>query len=75
MLADHPAHRQHGSAIAREALDHTAGLYAVEQGVRGRPPYKRRCDCQASVGPPLAAFRQRLNATGPKLALRSDLWS
>ena len=30
-------HAATGSATAREALDHIAGLYAVEQDVRGRP--------------------------------------
>ncbi|TCP95871.1 transposase IS66-like protein [Sphingomonas sp. PP-F2F-A104-K0414] len=66
-------HAATGSATAREALDHIAGLYAVEQDVRGRPPDERRCARQARAGPLLAAFRQWLDATGPKLARRSDL--
>lgn len=66
-------HAATGSATAREALDHIAGLYAVEQDVRGRPPGERRCERQARAGPLLAAFRQWLDATGPKLARRSDL--
>lgn len=66
-------HAATGSATAREALDHIACLYAVEQDLRGRPPDERRCARQARAGPLLAAFRQWLDATGPKLARRSDL--
>ena len=66
-------HAATGSATAREALDHIAGLYAVEQDVRGRPPDERRRERQARAGPLLAAFRQWLDATAPKLARRSDL--
>lgn len=62
-----------GSATAREALDHIAGLYAVEDDVRGRPPDERRRKRQARAGPLLAAFRQWLDATEPKLSRRSDL--
>lgn len=62
-----------GSATAREALDHIAGLYAVEDDVRGRPPDERRRERQARAGPLLAAFRQWLDATEPKLSRRSDL--
>jgi transposase len=66
-------HAATGSASAREALDHIAGLYAVEQDVRGRPPDERRHVRQARAGPLLDAFRQWLDATGPKLSRRSDL--
>ncbi|MBP2275983.1 hypothetical protein H4W01_001364 [Sphingomonas sp. PL20] len=62
-----------GSATAREALDHIAGLYATDQDVRGRPPNERRCERQARAGPLLVAFRKWLDATAPKLARRSDL--
>ena len=61
------------SATAREALDHIAGLYAVERDVRGRLPDERRHARQARAGPLLDAFRQWLDATGPKLSRRSDL--
>ena len=66
-------HAATGSATAREALDHIAGLYAVEQDVRGRPPDERRRERQARAGPLLDAFRHWLDATGPKLSRRSDL--
>ncbi len=66
-------HAATGSATAREALDHIAGLYAVEDDVRGRPPDERRCERQARAGPLLAAFRSWLDATLPKLSRRSDL--
>lgn len=62
-----------GSATAREALDHIAGLYAVEEDIRGSPPDERRRERQARAGPLLAAFRQWLDATEPKLSRRSDL--
>ncbi len=66
-------HAATGSAVAREALDHIAGLYAVEHDVRGRPPDERRCERQARAGPLLKAFRRWLDVTGPKLSWRSDL--
>lgn len=62
-----------GPVTAREALDHIAGFYAVEDGVRGRPPDERRCARPARAGPALAAFRHWLDATLPKLSPRSDL--
>lgn len=66
-------HAATGSPTAREALDHIAGLYAVEQDVRGQPPDQRRRERQARARPLLDAFRRWLDATGPKLARRSDL--
>ena len=66
-------HAATGSAIAREALDHIARLYAVEHDVRGRPPDERRRERQARAGPLLDAFRQWLDVIGPKLSRRSDL--
>lgn len=66
-------HAATGSATAREALDQIASLYAVEQDVRGRPPDERRQARQTRAGPLLVAFRQWLDATGPKLSRRSDL--
>ena len=66
-------HAATGSATAREALDHIAGLYAVEHDVRGRLPDERRCERQARAGPLLKAFRRWLDATGPRLSRRSDL--
>ena len=66
-------HAATGSATAREALDHIAGLYAVEDDLRGRPPDERRHARQARAGPMLDQFRCWLDATGPKLSRRSDL--
>ncbi len=66
-------HAATGSATAREALEHIAGLYAVEDAARGRPPDERRCERQARAGPGLAALRHWLDATLPKLSRRSDL--
>ncbi|KQN69183.1 hypothetical protein ASE91_09245 [Sphingomonas sp. Leaf62] len=41
--------------------------------MRGRPPDGRRHARQTRAGPLLDAFRQWLDATGPKLSRRSDL--
>ena len=41
--------------------------------MRGQPPDERRHARQARAGPLLDAFRQWLDATGPKLSRRSDL--
>ncbi|PAX06317.1 IS66 family transposase [Sphingomonas lenta] len=62
-----------GSATAREALGRTAGLYAVEEDVRGRPPNERRRERQARAGPLLDQLRCWLDTTLPKLSRRSDL--
>ena len=67
----HDVHVATGSVTAREALDHIAGLYAVEGDVRGRPPGERRRERQARAGPLLDALRRWLDLT--KLARRSDL--
>lgn len=66
-------HAATGSATAREALDHIAGLYAVEDDVRGRPPDERLSARRARAGPALVAFRHWLDATLPKLSRRSEL--
>ena len=66
-------HAATGSATAREALDHIAGLYAVEQDVRGRPPDERQRERQARAGPLLDQLRCWLDLTLPKLSRRSDL--
>lgn len=66
-------HLATGSGTAREALNHIAGLYAVEQDVRGRPPDERRRERQARAGPLLDQLRRWLDLTLPKLSRRSDL--
>lgn len=66
-------HAATGSATAREALDHIAGLYAVEDAVRGRPPDERRCERRDRAAPLIATFRAWLDATLPRLSRRSEL--
>lgn len=66
-------HAATGSATAREALDHIAGLYAIEDDARGRSPYQRRCERQTRAGLLLSAFRSWLDATQPKLSRRFAL--
>jgi hypothetical protein len=62
-----------GSAVACEALDRIAALYAVEDDIRGAPPERRRSERQARAGPILQALRAWLEATLPKLSRKSDL--
>ena len=62
-----------GSATAREALEHIAGLYAVEHDMRGHPPDERRCERRARAAPLIATFRDWLDTTLPKLSHRSEL--
>src|SRR3546814_10595092 len=45
-------HASQGSAIAAEALQRIAALYAVEQEARGQPPDRRAAHRQASTAPP-----------------------
>jgi transposase len=66
-------HAANGSAVAREALDHIAALYVIEDDIRGAPPDRRRAERQARAGPLLQAFRIWLEATLPKLSRKSDL--
>jgi transposase len=66
-------HAANGSAVAREALDRIAALYAVEDDIRGAPPERRRSERQTRAGPLLQALRAWLEATLPKLSRKSDL--
>lgn len=66
-------HQANGSAIAREALDRIGALYAIEAGIRGRPPDERHRTRQARAGPLLAELKTWLEVTRPKLSGKSDL--
>ncbi len=64
-------HAASGSATAREALDHIAGLYAVEREVRGRLPDERRHARQTRAGPLSPAARCDRAKAIPALRPRS----
>lgn len=49
--------------VAREALDHIAGLYAVEQEVRGQSPTSD--DASAGLGPDRCSTRSADGSTPP----------
>ncbi|MBB4861153.1 transposase [Novosphingobium chloroacetimidivorans] len=66
-------HAANGSAVAREAFDRIAALYAVEDDIRGAPPERRRSERQTRAGPLLQALRTWLETTLPKLSRKSDL--
>lgn len=66
-------HAANGSAVACEALDRIAALYAVEDDIRGAPPERRRSERQARAGPLVQALHAWLEATLPKLSRKSDL--
>ena len=61
------------SPVAQEALERIAGLYAVEQAIRGRPPDERRRIRQARAAPAAQELGDWMRNTLPKLSGRSDL--
>ena len=48
----------HGSAIAAEALERIAALYAIEKEARGQPPERRVAIRRAKVAPHLDEFER-----------------
>lgn len=66
-------HAATGSAVAAQAIERIAGLYAVEATIRGWPPDQRRSERQARAGPVLRDMHAWLEATLPQLSRRSDL--
>lgn len=61
------------SPVAHEALARIAGLYAIEEEIRGQPPDARREMRQARAGPLLDAFKQWLHGRLAKLSKKSAL--
>ena len=66
-------HAATGSAVAAQAIERIAGLYAIEGAIRGRPPDQRRSERQARAGPRLHDLHAWLETTLPQLSQRSDL--
>jgi transposase len=68
-------YQAHKSPIAAEALARIAALYAIEAGIRGRPPDERRWIRNERSRPLLDAMHEWLQATLSKLSRKSDVAS
>ena len=66
-------HRVQGSAIADEAIQRIAQLYAVEKEARGSPPKRRRELRQAGARPIFDALEAWLHAQLPTISGKSPL--
>ena len=62
----------HQSPVAIEALERIAGLYAVENDIRGRAPEERREIRNARSRPQLESLKQWFEETLGKLSRKSD---
>jgi len=62
----------HQSPVAIEALERIAGLYAVENDIRGRAPEERREIRNARSRPQLESLKQWLEENLGKLSRKSD---
>jgi len=62
----------HKSAVATEALERIAGLYAIEKEIRGRPPDERREVRNTRSRPLLESLKQWFEETLGKLSRKSD---
>ncbi|MCI4665466.1 MAG: IS66 family transposase [Neomegalonema sp.] len=66
-------HASQGSAIAAEALERIAQLYAIEEAVRGKPPDIRAAKRQAEAAPILDDLRHWLEAQLSKISGKTPL--
>jgi len=62
----------HKSAVAKEALERIAALYAIEEEVRGRSAEERRAVRNARSKPLLESLKQWFKETLGKLSKKSD---
>ncbi len=62
----------HKSAVATEAVERIAELYAIEKEIRGRPPDERREVRKTRSRPLLESLRQWFEETLAKLSRKSD---
>lgn len=62
----------HKSAVAKEALERIAALYAIEEEIRGRSAEERRQVRNESSKPLLESLKQWLEETLGKLSKKSD---
>ena len=68
-----PAVCSRSPAIAKEALDRIAAVYAVEETIKGLPPDERRRRRQIDSLPIAQAFEACARETVPKLSGKSEL--
>ena len=66
-------HASQGTAVAAEALERIAQLYAIEDAVRGRPPDIRAAKRQAEAAPILDDLRCWLEAQLTKISGKTPL--
>ncbi|MCY4066152.1 MAG: IS66 family transposase [Rhodospirillaceae bacterium] len=66
-------HAAQGSAIAAEALERIAALYAIEKEARGQPPERRAAIRRAKAAPCLDAFERWLQSQLPKISAKTPL--
>jgi transposase len=62
----------HSSALAREALERIADLYAIEDEIRGRPPDERQQVRQTRARPLLQSLYDWFEVSLTKLSRKSD---
>jgi transposase len=65
-------HLAHTSPVAEEAVQRIAGLYAIEDEIRGSPADERKQVRNARARPLLDSLRQWFETTLPKLSRKSD---
>ena len=65
-------HTAQGSAIAAEALERIAAIYAIEKEARGQPPERRVAIRRASAAPRLDEFERWLQSQLPKICASGD---
>lgn len=66
-------HEANGSPQAAEALQRIAGLYRIEEEIRGQPPDDRRAMRQARAGPLINDFKDWLENTYAQLSKKGGL--
>ena len=66
-------HAAQGSAIAAEALERIAALYAVEKEARGQPPDRRVAIRGAKAGPRLDELERWLQTQLPRVSAKTPL--
>ena len=66
-------HAAQGSAIAAEALERIAALYAIEKGARGQPPGRRAAIRHAQAAPRLDALERWLQSQLPRISAKTPL--
>lgn len=66
-------HETRATAVTTELLERIAGLFGVEEKVRGQPPDVRRAARQALSRPQLDAMKARMQELRAKLSAKSGL--